>query len=218
MNHNSSKMYLEYYAKELLENLASERYSNLKSNDAPDLLMGTDYGIEVTWAITEVQAKANMVLRYCKGLKLDEIPKRDLHFIENNNISFLYNSGRVCGYRFNKNCMEIEDLKSIYEKKKQKCDRYDMRILDLFIYPPLAQLDCFLGRDFIELFCKFVNSDFENLFHSIIVFEEPSLYICDYSNGNYRIDVRRGTKEMIMECKKSADQYSGWSLNYENNV
>lgn len=218
MNHDSSKKYLECFAKELLETLAPERYSNLISSDQPDLLMGTDYGIEVTWAISTVQAKANAVLNYCKGLKSNEIEKRDFEFMQNNNISFFFSRGKVCGYQYNKNCLNISDLSSAYEKKKKKNDQYNKSILDLFIFPPLAQIDGFLGRNYIERFCKLVNSDLGNPFHSIILFEEPSLYICDFSNENYDISVLQGTKEMIMECKKIASEYSRWSLNYENNA
>lgn len=49
--HDSEKAYLEHYAKELLESLFPTRYAGLQHSECPDLLMGDDYGIEVTWAM-----------------------------------------------------------------------------------------------------------------------------------------------------------------------
>ena len=74
--HSSEKKYLEYFAKELLEHLFPERYSNIQCSDHPDLLMGNNYGIEVTWAMFGNQGQANGILTHVKGQAIEKIDPR----------------------------------------------------------------------------------------------------------------------------------------------
>ena len=67
MSHSSGKLYLEYYAKELLEHLFPDQYKNIHKDESPDLRMNDDYGIEVTWAMFENQGQTNGVLNHIKG-------------------------------------------------------------------------------------------------------------------------------------------------------
>ena len=117
--------------------------------------------------------------------------------------------GKICGYIpiDAKNKVNYTDIIKAYEQKKIK--KYKTKQTDLFIYPPLAQLDGWLGENIIKECCDVISNDPENPFNNIIIFEEPTLYI--FSIHNKVFQSKRGAQEQIMQCMKAADAYSGWS-------
>ena len=213
--HDASKAYLEHYAKELLETLFPERYSHLEHSERPDLIMGDDYGIEVTWAMFENQGRANGLLTVTAGKTMEELNKGIRRNIEKANIEMLAGEdGIICGYtdRSHKNKVTDYDLLREYLKKKNKAEGYSTKKTDLFIFPALAQIDDWLGKEIIEGFLKDIADTEDRPFNNIIVYEEPTLYLYDYSNKEMLI--MRGQQEQIIKCMKSADEYSGYSKRY----
>lgn len=212
MKHDSEKMYLEEFAKELLECFFPDQYVHLTHWDSPDLLMGSDYGIEVTRAMFNNQGQANRILDRVKGKREEDVDLRYLKTMDQINIELITNSdSKICGYIPEaENRVRSAELFQAYYRKKAKSRKYNISTVDLFIYPPLAQLDGWLGEDIIREFFSGVHDDPGNPFHNIIVYEEPTLYL--YTVATDRIQIERGTSTLIRRCQKSADLYSGWSL------
>ncbi len=212
MNHDSEKKYLERYAKELLESLFPDQYAQLSHSDSPDLRMGSDYGIEVTRAMFKNQGQANRVLDRISGKKKNEVDPRYLKTMDQIKSELITNAEeRICGYYPEPgNKIQTKELFQAYYNKKIKSKKYHIATLDLFIYPPLAQLDGWLGEGIISEFFSEIRQDRNNPFHNIIVYEEPTVYL--YTVSTERLQVKRGTSAIIRRCKKSADIYSGWSL------
>ena len=211
-NHDSSKAYLEHYAKELLESLFPERYSHLEHSERPDLVMGEDYGIEVTWAMYENQGRANGLLAVAAGKTMEELTKDIRRNIERSNIEMLAGEdGIIFGYTDKKNKNKVTDHELLHEylKKKNKAEGYSTKKTDLFIFPALAQIDDWLGKGIIEGFLKQIADTKDCPFNNIIVFEEPTLYLYDYSKQE--ILKVRGQEEQIKKCKIAADEYSSYS-------
>lgn len=213
MNHDAGKMYLEYYAKVLLESLYPEIYTDIRNDESPDLRMGSDYGIEVTWAMFENQGQANGVLNRIRGKEINQIDQRYVKTMDRIQTEIITNSkGNVCGYmpKDAKNKVSYTEMLLAYRKKKAL--QYETIKTDLFIYPPLAQLDGWIGREQIGEFFEIIRDDSANPFGHLIVFEEPTLYLYDFLQKTMLL--RRGTKEQITSCKLAADSYSGWSKRY----
>lgn len=210
MEHDSEAKYLERYAKELLEQLFPDMYANIQNHERSDLIMGTDYGIEVTWAMFENQGQAGGILNHVEGKNVDQIDKRYLRTMEQINAGFITDQdGTVIGYDPGpENRIRNRELLMAYDRKKKKCAGYNKKYIDLFIYPPLAQIDGWLGKAIIEEFFLIVHNDTSNPFHNIIVYEEPTVYL--YSTKNNQTYARRGSSAMIECCKKVAYDYSGW--------
>lgn len=213
MYHDAGKMYLEYYAKVLLESLFPENYKDIRNDESPDLRMGNDYGIEVTWAMFDNQGQANGILNRIDGKGINQIDQRYVKTMDRIQTEIVTNSkGNVCGYmpKDAKNKASYAEMLSAYRKKKAL--RYETVKTDLFIYPPLAQLDGWLGREQIGEFFEIIRDDSTNPFGHLIVFEEPTLYVYDFRQRTMML--RRGIEELIISCKKAADSYSGWSRRY----
>lgn len=212
VEHDSEAKYLERYAKELLEQLFPDKYANIENHERPDLLMGPDYGIEVTWAMFENQGQAGGILNHVEGKNIDQIDKRHLQTMERIKADFITDQdGRAIGYDPGpENRIRNRELLMAYDRKKEKCAGYDKKQIDLFIYPPLAQIDGWLGKDIIGSFFKVVHKDPSNPFHSIIVYEEPTLYL--YNVADSQTQIRRGSSVTIEHCKRIAYDYSGWGV------
>ena len=92
--------------------------------------------------------------------------------------------------------------------KKKKRIHYKQETVDLFIFPPLAQIDGRLGEDAIGE-CLFNITQMEDcLFNNVIIYEEPSIYLCS-NNGRYTKAC--GDKQTIQAWMIAADLHSGWS-------
>lgn len=214
MKHDSETKYLEYYAKMLLETYFPEDYFDIRKEESPDLRMGDARGIEVTWAMFENQGQANGILNHIKGKTVNQIDQRYVETMSRIQTEiFTGNDGIICGYTpmDTKNKASYKEIIKAYNKKKAK--QYETAYTDLFIYPPLAQIDGWLGKDQIEECLIMLGEDLSNPFAHIIIFEEPSLYLFDVKQKKMRY--RRGTDEELSHCKKAADIYSGWSKRYE---
>lgn len=210
MGHNSTKLYLEYYAKMLLETLYPDRYMEIIKGESPDLHMSNGHGVEVTWAMFENQGQAGGILNHIKGKEVDKIDQRYLKTMRRIHTELIFDAdGKICGYIpiDAKNKANYTDIIKAYEQKKIK--KYKTKHTDLFIYPPLAQLDGWLGENIIKECCDVISNDPENPFRNIFIFEEPTLY--RFSIHNKVFQSKRGAQEQIMQCKKAADVYSGWS-------
>ena len=214
LKHDSETKYLEYYAKMLLETYFSEDYYDIRKEESPDLRMGDTYGIEVTWAMFENQGQAGGILNHIKGNNVNQIDQRYVQTMSRIQTEILTrDDGVICGYvpMDRKNKASYKEIVEAYNKKKAK--KYETAHTDLFIYPPLAQLDGWMGKDQIEECFDVLSDDLENPFDHIIIFEEPSLYLFDVRQKKKKF--RRGTYEELTRCKKAADAYSGWSKRNE---
>ena len=208
--HNAEKKYLECFAKELLEHLYPKRYSNIQCSDRPDLLMGNHYGIEVTWAMFDNQGQANGILEHVTGQAIEKIDTRYIQTMARIQTEFITTSdGIIHGYypRESGNYVKYQELINAYKKKKAKRHQYHTKETDLFIYPPQAQIDNWLGEELIRGFFGSIRED--NPFNNIVIYEEPTLYL--YSVLENKIQSVRGSREIIQQCKIEADRYSGWS-------
>ena len=210
--HDAEKAYLEHFAKELLETLLPDKYSQISHSERPDLLMGPDYGIEVTWAMFENQGRGRGILNIASGKKLEQLSKGIRRNIEKANIEMITkDNGIICGYEhkeYRNRCTDDELIQE-YQKKKEKIAGYSTKITDLFIFPALAQIDNWLGEDVICEYFKTISDDENNPFNNIIVYEEPTLYVLNIPKKQY-ISIR-GQEEQIKKCYMAADSYSGYS-------
>ena len=210
MHHNAAKAYLEYYAKELLETLFPQEYFGIRKDESPDLLMGDNRGIEVTWAMFYNQGQANGILNHVIGKNIEEIDQRYIQTMNRLKTDFLTSSdGTINGYipKDSQNKADYTEILQAYKNKKAL--QYKTEHTDLFIYPPLAQLDGWLGEKMITECLERLSNDLTNPFEHIIIFEEPTLYL--YDTRKNKVQSRRGTEEQILRCKTEADSFSGWS-------
>ena len=213
VKHDSGTKYLEYYAKMLLETFFPDDYYSIRKGESPDLRMNEAYGIEVTWAMFENQGQANGILDHIKGKDVNQIDPRYKQTMSRIQTEIITrNDNIVCGYipSNKRNKVSYKEIINAYDKKKGK--HYETAHTDLFIYPPLAQLDGWLGKDLIEECFRVLSDDQTNPFDHIIIFEEPSLYLFDVQQK--KINWKRGTDDELTHCKKAADIYSGWSTRY----
>ena len=212
MRHDSETKYLECFAKELLERLYPEKYFGIEHKERPDLHMGSDYGIEVTWAMFNNQGQAGGILNHVHDKNIEQIDKRYLQTMKQINADFITDEdGRICGYDPGpENRIRCNELLKAYSRKKVKCKGYNKKHMDLFLYPPLARIDGWLGKEIIGDFFAIVHDDDSNPFQNIIVYEEPTLYL--YNVASNLTEIRRGTLEIIESCQRIAYEYSGWGL------
>ncbi len=210
MNHDREKKYLEFYAKALLETLFPTEYSEIKMDESPDLRMGENCGIEVTRAMFENQGQADGILNHIKGKDRNIIDQRYLKTMDRLNAKVITRpDGVICGYydQSIKNKAYFDEILQAYEKKKRL--HYLTLQTDLFIYPPLASIDGWLGRTVIEKCFNELSADTSNPFAHVMIYEEPTLYL--YEIKKKRMTFRRGTEDEIQACKEAANEYSGWS-------
>lgn len=142
--HDAEKKYMEFYAKALLEALIPEIYSGIKLSEEPDLLVNDYHGIEVNWAMFDEQGRANGLLNCIKGKALSELDEGIRRNVRNSNIRFINDKDdKIVGYILgsNKNQVTTDEIHRAYLKKNMIRGRYQQITMDLFIFPPLAQID-----------------------------------------------------------------------------
>ncbi|MBO4291817.1 MAG: hypothetical protein J5898_07910 [Lachnospiraceae bacterium] len=213
MNHDAGKMYLEYFAKELLETLVPEKYADIRNDESPDLRMGNDYGIEVTEAMSDNQGQAIGIFSRIHGKKIAQVDPRHIRTLDRIRAKiFVTSQGIIYGLHLHnaRNGFSCDDMVSAYCKKKEL--QFGTKHTDLFVYTTHIQSDKCIGRDKIMEYFESLNDDLDNPFDHLIVFEEPTLYLYDFLQKTMLL--RRGTKEQITSCKLAADSYSDWSKRY----
>lgn len=77
MQHDREKIYHEYLAKMVLENLFLQQYNELQLKDSPDLLNVSGDSVEVTRAFLYGDAEASHLFSKACGKALDDISVRD---------------------------------------------------------------------------------------------------------------------------------------------
>lgn len=210
MDHDREKKYLEYYAKALLETLFPNEFFGIIMDESPDLRMGENCGIEVTRAMFDNQGQAGGILNHIKGQDINQIDQRYLKTMDRLKAKVITRpDGIICGYydQSMKNKAYFDEILQAYEKKKKL--HFLTPQTDLFIYPPLANIDGWLGRDVIEECFNELSADPSNPFAHVMIYEEPTLYL--YEIKKKRMTFRRGTIGEIQACKEAANEYSGWS-------
>lgn len=215
MDHDIEKKYLEYFAKVLLETLFPDQYAGLNKYECPDLRMGEKRGIEVTRAMFVNQGQANRILDRIHGKTREQIDPRYINTMDKIQTKILTKpDGTICGYVSQKckNEAGYNEILDAYRKKKIK--PYKTVHTDLFIYPPMAQIDDWIGKEQIEECFNIMSNDPDNPFGHLILYEEPSLYIFDVTQK--KMEYRRATSAEITTCKEKADAYSGWSSRVPN--
>lgn len=137
MQHDREKIYHEYLAKIVLENLFPQQYNELQLKDSPDLINASGDSVEVTRAFLYGDAEASHLFSKACGKALDDISVRDKERLSQLGQQLIVYHGKVVAEGPIEAFWETtSELEKAVNKKIGKLSNYK-GATSLFIFAPL---------------------------------------------------------------------------------
>lgn len=207
MSHNLKKCYYECLAKNILEKYQLHQLGELILSDKPDLRSAFGIGIEVTRAVFDsFDEKSNYFNKYLNMQKKSDVEQNRINNFIKDGTQIIYYNDRISGYCLPERWYNIDELKNIYRKKKQKLCSYScFKSIHLFIFSPTFND---YEKNDIEKFMEWISNSMNNEknYDVIYIYQENVLFICNVAeNSLMEIALERTD---IHECCVSAKNYA----------
>lgn len=197
-SYHTTKGYYEFLAKYLLEETLPNEFPELKISDRPDLRLNDNVGVEVTQSSLSNDKYASAIFNDIKNKNIDTINNKKLEKFASLKCKPLIHKNKIYGYIQPATWVTTGPIKSAFEEKINKLEKYETEITHLFIYAP--SFDDYDESDIGE-FIKFAigtQKSLQKKYSKIFIFQYSHLFVCDLIEN--KLKVLNLDKNMVHLC------------------
>jgi len=182
MHHNIKKVYSEYMAKLILEELFPVHFNHVVMSDKPDLINYNGTGIEVTRASFPGFLEALSLFDRIAGKHERDINPRIIRQLERLESPIKVYNERVSMILPPAQWVSLNEVQKAFSDKLEKLQSYDNTSI-LFIYAPAENwFNKQLMQEFTDWMIE-MQEDHVRIYSTVYIYEYTSIYVCSLHSG-----------------------------------